>query len=78
MVPMIGIDTEVRMLSIKAKETRGIAAMSGRNALYRHLRSVQSSSKPMKPPNRTQTAKVNGADTPLEALVWSLKYIRKR
>jgi hypothetical protein len=46
----------------KAKETNGIAAINGRKALYRHLRSTQSSNIPKKPPKRMHTAKIRGAD----------------
>jgi hypothetical protein len=46
---------------------RGNAAIRGMNALYRHLKSIQSSSNPMNPPNKMHTAKVKGAETPFEA-----------
>ena len=61
-----------------ANETSGIAAIIGRSALYLHLMSIQSSNKPMKPPNRMQTAKVKGGETPAEASMTSKKYIRNR
>jgi hypothetical protein len=32
----------------------------------------------MKPPNKTHTAKVNGAETPFEALMTPEKYTKKR
>jgi hypothetical protein len=32
----------------------------------------------MNPPNRMQTAKVSGGETPLETLMMSKKYMRKR
>jgi len=46
---------------------RGKAATKGINALYRHLKSIQSSSNPINPPNKMHTAKVKGAETPFEA-----------
>jgi hypothetical protein len=48
----------VRSPSDVASAISGIAAISGKKALYRHRKSIQSSSNPMKPPNNTQTANV--------------------
>ena len=66
-IPIRGkeIDVRVKGFSI-AKYMSGKAAIKGMKALYRHFRSIQSSSKPMNPPNKMHTAKVNGAETPFE------------
>jgi hypothetical protein len=65
---MRGNDIDVRNPSSIARYMSGKAAIKGIKALYRHFRSIQSSSKPMNPPNKMHTAKVNGAETPFEAL----------
>jgi len=64
MIPNSGRAIDVRAPTLLAKVTRGMAAISGRNALYRHLRSIQSSNRPMKPPNKMHAAKVRGAEMP--------------
>jgi len=74
----MGIDIEVRRASLEAKAHRGMEAMRGRKALYRHLRSIQSSSRPMKPPNKMQTANVNGFEIPFFSGMTSKKYRKKR
>jgi hypothetical protein len=48
------------------------------NALYLHFKSIQSSSNPIKPPNRMQTAKVRGAETPFTGFAIPKKYKEKR
>jgi hypothetical protein len=67
-MPTNGKDMDVRVKGFSiAKYMRGSAAIKGIKALYRHFRSIQSSSRPMKPPNKMHTAKVKGAETPFEA-----------
>ena len=67
-IPIRGKDIDVRVKGFSiAKYMSGKAAIKGIKALYRHFRSIQSSSKPMKPPNKTHTANVNGAETPFDA-----------
>jgi hypothetical protein len=61
-----------------AQYMSGSAAINGINALKRHFKSIQSSSKPMKPPNKMHTAKVNGAETPFESGSTRKKYTKKR
>jgi hypothetical protein len=74
----MGIDIDVRRASFEAKANRGMEAIRGRKALYRHLRSIQSSSRPMKPPNRMQTASVNGSEIPFLTGMTLKKYRKKR
>ena len=72
-MPIKGSDIDVRNPFSIAKYMRGRAAIKGMKALYRHFRSIQSSNKPMKPPNKIHTAKVKGAETPFEAGATPLK-----
>jgi hypothetical protein len=66
-MPTSGKEIDVRNASTCARYMRGKAAIKGIKALYRHLRSIQSSSNPINPPNKMHTAKVKGAETPFEA-----------
>jgi len=74
------IDVRINDGLAEAKVARGIAAINGKKALYRHFRSIQSSISPIKPPNKMHTAKVSAAETPLEVPPFnstSKKYRRK-
>ncbi len=77
-VPSRGRAIEVRTAVELAKVASGIAATSGRKALYRHLRSIQSSNRPMKPPNKMQDANVREAEAPAAGLILSLKKYRRK
>jgi hypothetical protein len=75
------MDVRIVAWLASTKYIKGKAAIKGMKALYRHLRSIQSSSIPIKPPNRIQTAKVSGAETAVGKMLGAVrlvKYIKKR
>jgi hypothetical protein len=70
------MDVRIVAWLASTKYIKGKAAIRGMKALYRHLRSIQSSNIPIKPPNKIQTAKVNGAETAVVKTLCGLKFAK--